>query len=86
LARSRFFSLVVQAFTSASLLVPWELSNRWLNCIKITRNMNFVVCHVDREGNQCADKVANIDLDLDGFTFWNELSPQITSWVNLALG
>ncbi|GAU10474.1 hypothetical protein TSUD_423530 [Trifolium subterraneum] len=31
------------------------------------------------EGNQCADKLANIGLGLDSFTFWNELPPQISS-------
>jgi ribonuclease HI len=83
-------SLVVQAFTSASLL-PWELSNRWLNCTKITRNMNFVVSHVYRERNQCANRLANIGLGLDIFTFWNELPLKLLlffmtiDWVNLAL-
>ncbi|MCI24036.1 ribonuclease H protein [Trifolium medium] len=72
-------TLVVQAFSNASL-VPWELSNKWLNCTIIARNMNFVVSHVYREGNQCANKLANIGLGLDSFTFWNELSLQISSF------
>jgi hypothetical protein len=34
-------TLVVLAFKSIDL-VPWELSNRWKNCLKITSGMNFV--------------------------------------------
>jgi hypothetical protein len=34
-------SLVVLAFKSIDL-IPWELSNRWKNCLKITSGMNFV--------------------------------------------
>jgi ribonuclease HI len=60
-------TLVVMAFKS-SALVPWDLGNRWLNCIRITNNMNFVVTHVYREGNQCADRLANIGLTIDNFT------------------
>ncbi|CAJ2652147.1 unnamed protein product [Trifolium pratense] len=43
-------TLVVMAFKSSEL-VPWELSNKWMNCNLLTRNMNFVVSHVYREGN-----------------------------------
>jgi hypothetical protein len=32
--------LVVKAFSNLSL-IPWSLSNRWMNCLLITRRMNF---------------------------------------------
>jgi hypothetical protein len=67
------------AFKS-SVLVPWELSNRWSNCLRITRSINFVVSHIYRECNQCADGLANIDLSLNSFTIWNELPQQISSF------
>jgi ribonuclease HI len=52
--------LVVMTFNLVAL-VPWELGNRWMNCTKITRRMNFVVSHVlYRERNQCDDGLATI--------------------------
>jgi hypothetical protein len=38
------YALVVQAFKS-SRPVPWCLSNRWSNCLALTRAMNFIVTH-----------------------------------------
>jgi hypothetical protein len=72
-------SLVVLAFKSIDL-VPWELSSRLKNCLKITSGMNFVVSHVYREGNQCADGLANLGLSIDRFTIWNELPQEIRSF------
>ncbi|GAU50480.1 hypothetical protein TSUD_409650 [Trifolium subterraneum] len=43
-------TLVVLAFKS-SLLVPWDLSNRWRSCLLLTQSMNFIVSHIFREGN-----------------------------------
>ncbi|CAJ2646936.1 unnamed protein product [Trifolium pratense] len=65
-------TLVVKAFKSSSL-VPWALRNRWLNCLLLTQSMNFVVSHVFREGNFCADSLANIGLTLDRLTIWNDV-------------
>jgi hypothetical protein len=61
-------SLVVIAFKSHEL-VPWSLSKRWLNCNRIIRNMNFFVSHIYREGNCCANGLANVGLTIDSFTF-----------------
>ncbi|CAJ2662070.1 unnamed protein product [Trifolium pratense] len=65
-------TLVVKAFKSSSL-VPWALRNRWLNCLLLTQSMNFVVSHVFREGNFCADSLAHIGLTLDRLTIWNDV-------------
>jgi hypothetical protein len=32
--------------------------------------MNVIVSHIFREGNHCADGLANIGLSLDRLTFW----------------
>jgi ribonuclease HI len=62
--------LVVKAFSNLSL-IPWSLRNRWMNCLLMTRSMNFFVSHVYREGNVCADVLANLGLGLLELTFWN---------------
>jgi hypothetical protein len=46
--------------TSVDSIVPWHLSNMWFNCKKLITNMNFIVSHIFREENQCADSLANI--------------------------
>lgn len=56
--------LVVNAFKNHAL-VPWKLRNRWYNCIHTVLSMNFIVSHIFREGNQCADILANVGLNSD---------------------
>jgi ribonuclease HI len=55
--------LVVHAFSYARI-VPWSLRNHWDKCLLLTSNMNFYVSHIFREGNHCADKLANLGLSL----------------------
>jgi ribonuclease HI len=66
--------LVVHAFSS-SKIVPWVLRNRWENCLLLISNMNFYVSHIYREGNHCADKLANLGLSLNVFSWWNHVPP-----------
>nr|ABN05677.1 Ribonuclease H, related [Medicago truncatula] len=47
--------LVLLAFKSVSM-VPWSVRNRWDNYVAITRQMNFIVPHVFKEGNCCAHR------------------------------
>lgn len=47
-------------------IVPWSLRNRWYNCRYLLLSMNFIVSHIYREGNQCADSLANIGLSTQG--------------------
>lgn len=35
--------------------------------------MNFVISHIYREGNWCADKLASKGLELQGVTIWLEM-------------
>jgi len=53
-------------------MVPWSIRNRWSNCMKVTRNMNFLVSHIYREDNVCADALANIGLNIQGFVWWQD--------------
>ncbi|MCI20530.1 ribonuclease H protein, partial [Trifolium medium] len=70
--------LVQLAFKSPSL-VPWMLNNRWQNCLHKVRSMNFIVTHLYREGNSCADTLANLGLNLDAFCWWDVPPPQIAA-------
>jgi hypothetical protein len=54
-------ALVVLAFKK-NTLIPWALRNRWFNVQLLMRNMNVIVTHIYREGNECADYLANIGL------------------------
>lgn len=70
--------VVVQAFKSQDI-VPWQLRNRWSNCLNITSSMNFIVSHIFREGNACADALANIDLTLDIYVYYYSSPIQVRS-------
>jgi hypothetical protein len=39
--------------------------------------MNFFCSHIYREGNHYVDKLANLDLSLPDFTWWNQIPPQL---------
>ncbi|GAU48375.1 hypothetical protein TSUD_405370 [Trifolium subterraneum] len=61
----------------SSVFIPWSLRNKWFNCQLLLKNMNLLVTHIYREGNDCADTLANIGLNLDNFVFWNEARDEI---------
>jgi len=58
-------------------MVPWELKNRWLNCIHRMNNISCFVTHIFREGNHCADRLAALGLTLNEFTWWNNIPVSI---------
>jgi ribonuclease HI len=62
--------LVVNAFKNQDNCVAWPLRNRWKNALTKTRQMNFLVSHVYREGNKVADLVANFGLNAAFSTSW----------------
>ena len=68
---------VTLAFKSKSI-VPWHLINRWENCIHLTSSMSFFLIHMYREGNHCADQLANIGLSLNTSFWWDHLPQQIS--------
>jgi len=64
--------LAVLAFKNLNM-VPWSLKNKWLNCLERVRNMNFLITHIYREGNSCADIMANVGLALSSFVWFPSL-------------
>jgi len=62
-------ALVVLTFNKISM-IPCRVRNRWLNYRKLFYGMNFVVTHIYREGNRCADKLSSTGLELQGATVW----------------
>jgi hypothetical protein len=62
--------LVVSAFSTRSVVVPWNLRIRWLNTLKLLNELNCIVTHIYREGNMVADLLACHGLSLLSFTHW----------------
>jgi len=77
--------LVVKAFKNHSL-VHWHLKNRWLNCIQISRTMNFMATHIYMEENTCADSLVSLSHNLGNFTVWFDIPDCIRSAGNNRLG
>jgi ribonuclease HI len=75
-------ALVVSAFNNPSRPVAWHLRNRWNNVLVLLRQMNCVITHIYREGNQAADMLANHGLNLSSMACWNELPLFISENVN----
>ncbi|XP_019431188.1 PREDICTED: uncharacterized protein LOC109338411 [Lupinus angustifolius] len=63
-------ALVVEIFKGKAM-VPWKLINKWDQCKDLLSSMNCIVSHIYREGNSCADKLANHGLHHRTFTWWN---------------
>lgn len=61
---------VLSAFQN-SKVVPWDLHNRWNNCILNMRSSRFYVSHIFREGKFCADALAKYGLSINTFTWWD---------------
>ncbi|MCI24603.1 ribonuclease H protein, partial [Trifolium medium] len=55
-------ALVVIAFKNDTM-IPWALRNRWFNAKLLMRNMNVIVTHIYREGNDYADILGYLALD-----------------------
>lgn len=68
--------LVYLAFQSPKI-VPWSLRNRWDNCLYLLNSFRFQVTHIYREGNKCADILANIGLALSSHFWYRDVSPQV---------
>lgn len=70
--------LVVRAFKSTNK-VPRGIRNRWNNCLILLSIMNFVVTHIYREDNTCADALANIGLSLNSFVYYYTIHVEVRS-------
>jgi hypothetical protein len=58
-------------------IIPWQLKNRWSNCMLNIRDMQDILSHVFREGNFVADKLVNIGRSVNEFTWWNSAPSSI---------
>ncbi|XP_058784835.1 uncharacterized protein LOC131659697 [Vicia villosa] len=63
---------VVKAFNPL-FTVPWIIRNRWINCIHLVSHWNFVVSHIFREWNSCADALANFGLSVTDSTHFTSI-------------
>ncbi|GAU42668.1 hypothetical protein TSUD_398740 [Trifolium subterraneum] len=59
------------AATKSIDIVPWQIKNRWMNCLALSRQMQFIISPVYREGNYCADKLASLGITLNAYTWWS---------------
>lgn len=66
-------NLVVAAFKSG-IGVPLRVRNSWTNCIALTKGIKFIVSHIYREGNTCADRLASHGLTIQS-SFWQDSIP-----------
>ena len=71
--------LVCFAFTVRTNF-PWMLRNRWNTCFNYCGKIRFRVTHIFREGNVCADKLANLGfIHRESFHWYNRLSSSLFS-------
>ncbi|XP_019427135.1 PREDICTED: uncharacterized protein LOC109335456 [Lupinus angustifolius] len=61
---------VVEIFMG-SKPVPWKLSNLMNKCMNTMLDMQVKVSHIFREGNACADKLANFAVNSRSDSWWN---------------
>ena len=67
------YALVCAAFTVRTN-VTWMLQNRWNTCLNFCGTIRFRVTHIFREGNACADKLANLGfIHRESFHWYNRL-------------
>jgi hypothetical protein len=59
------FKLVTKAFTNP--VMPWKIMIYWLNVLHITKFIHFIVTHIFREENHCADMLVFIGLSIPKF-------------------
>jgi len=63
--------LVVIASFKNNAPIPWRLQQRWLNCFKLTRQVQiFFYSHIFREENSCVYKLDDNGIISLGFVRW----------------
>jgi len=67
-------AIIILVFKS-SVVIPFELRNIWEN---YEVHMNFIVSRIYREGNQCADRLANLGLGVSSLTIWHNVPVQLS--------
>lgn len=64
--------LLVSTFKK-DYMSPCSLRNIWSNALIVTKNMNFMVTHIYRKDNQCANDLTNFGLTLSDFRFFDNI-------------
>lgn len=72
--------LVFLEFTKPSK-VPWILNNRWENALHYTTSISFITTLMFRDGNHCKDRLANIDLHVYDFIWWDVIHIDILNGI-----
>jgi hypothetical protein len=62
--------VALHAFDNVDI-VPWDIRNRWLNCL--TFGLTLKWSHIYREGSSCADKIANLGRACESLEWWDSL-------------
>ncbi|KAK2661126.1 hypothetical protein Ddye_007659 [Dipteronia dyeriana] len=63
-------TFVVDILRSRSRKVPWRWRSAWDRCLGLISQMDFVVTHIYREGNQTADSLASMSPIIVSPTWW----------------
>ncbi|CAL0318467.1 unnamed protein product [Lupinus luteus] len=64
-------SMIVVDIFNGKANPPWQLLNKWNHCKRLLSSFTWKVSHVYREGNTCADKLANYGLSITSSTCWD---------------
>ncbi|CAL0322191.1 unnamed protein product [Lupinus luteus] len=65
-------TMVLQIFSN-KIQLPWRLRNLWYHCMETLRTLNFRISHLFREGNHCADQLANYGVATKLDYWWNSI-------------
>lgn len=68
---------LVNAFSNPSL-VPSRIEFIWLNFLAFSQSIDFMVIHIYREVNACADSLANIGHKCKSFSWFSYVHNDIT--------
>ncbi|XP_019432708.1 PREDICTED: uncharacterized protein LOC109339679 [Lupinus angustifolius] len=75
-------SMIVVDIFYDKAIPPWKLLSKWNHCKKLLSSMNWVATHIYREGNTCADQLANFGLSIQNIEWWNHAPSFILDEVN----
>jgi hypothetical protein len=67
-------TVALRAFSNSNA-VPWDLRNHLSNTLNL--GLHIAASHIYREGNTCADKIANHGHLLDNIHWWDSIPPFI---------
>ncbi|XP_019427114.1 PREDICTED: uncharacterized protein LOC109335437 [Lupinus angustifolius] len=76
-------SITVVNIFNGKIKPRWKLLGKWQRCMLLRETMNCKVTHIFREGNQCADSLANHAISAQTFNGWNVPPPFIIEALNM---